>query len=747
MAGSMVERTDRSGASHPPSSGASAIGGLDRGRPRACGSLTLARGLGGSPGLRRGIAAGRAALPLVLLLFLSACKDSATEPTPEGTLVTAAGGTVTSPDGRATLVVPAGALAEGVRINIRPSTVQSDRMIPGAAVRLEPSGLQFQVPVQLTLAYGDLPAALAEREPYLWLHRYTGGQWVPVPGASVDHASGVVSAPLTSFSDYGALFSDLADDLQQLHDALNRLLSDPVAEHAVDLMETLARVLAETDHPLFQAMVAPVLEAMIVTACNARATAFNLAQSTPVQNYEAFASQLRPVYNWTGILAKLDADDRCPTPLTLEELHGQKLIQFVDFFVDRLGRPDLTTEFEKLVDEAELMMRLRGNARMLELPGVDDLLLDRAQVPLLLALRESGYTACRTTAAHRHLGYLHQQILRLDHVPFTEEEVLSDLQYCATRVGWSVRDSDNTLMGSGHLGGGDTPGSLATVGASPGVARGRLEISGDVRAFRCMNNAIAPDQIIISFNGEEIRRLTTPGDGIFFTPSVVIDIEETLGALGIDPGEQGLYRVEVARLTSGCGLPYVRHFDPEPLFSIDLAYPAVWTYAEDFNEGPAGTEWSNRSITVSPSGERFLGTFANTEVFLNLSSLPEHTELTIEFDFYAIGSWNGNRAHNPDIATFTAGGATLLRTTFSSSSAAGDTQAYPDAFPGGDHPRGSGASAIKSLGYPDGSESWGDMTFRLSFTIPHTASSVQFGFGGSNLQEVWGIDNVRVTVR
>jgi hypothetical protein len=172
-----------------------------------------------------------------------------------------------------------------------------------------------------------------------------------------------------------------------------------------------------------------------------------------------------------------------------------------------------------------------------------------------------------------------------------------------------------------------------------------------------------------------------------------------------------------------------------------------FTYFEDFETGAPGPEWSARVLMISPSGEIFLGTFANQEVTLTLPELLEHDEVTIEFDFYAIGSWNGNRPGNPDIAHFRADGNPIFSTTFSNSWDPRDTQAYPDAFPGGNHPYGTGASAVKSLGFPDGSTSWGDSTYSLSFTFPHTSSTLSFSFGGANLQEIWGIDNVRVVVR
>lgn len=179
-------------------------------------------------------------------------------------------------------------------------------------------------------------------------------------------------------------------------------------------------------------------------------------------------------------------------------------------------------------------------------------------------------------------------------------------------------------------------------------------------------------------------------------------------------------------------------------------------YSNDF-EAPANTAgWSTSATSTSPSGQNFLGNFANNTVTLSLDGLPAHSTVTVAFDLYIIRSWDGNADVNPTFGPDIwgiqhSGDSTLLRTTFSNGTAAGDptrnTQAYPDFYPGGAHAYQTGASAVNTLGYsvPD----YGDSIYRLEFTFPHTASTLQLDFYAEGLtgvwDESWGIDNIVVT--
>ena len=183
--------------------------------------------------------------------------------------------------------------------------------------------------------------------------------------------------------------------------------------------------------------------------------------------------------------------------------------------------------------------------------------------------------------------------------------------------------------------------------------------------------------------------------------------------------------------------------------SDDTGPSTAGDYSEDFTAGPAGAEWGGSSVTTSPSGERFLGTWSTGDVTLTLTDLPEHDEVVVEFDLYVIGSWNGHGepATGIDAMTFSTGDGVLLATTFSNGPE--DVQAYPGAYPGTSNAALSGASGAANLGYVNDDGEDDDARYRVSFTIPHTGSSLEFTAAGetTSAQELWGLDNVRVTAR
>ncbi|HEX4934900.1 MAG TPA: Ig-like domain-containing protein, partial [Gemmatimonadaceae bacterium] len=131
---------------------------------------------------------------------------SATITVKEGGFVTTSGGTIATVDGRASVTVPAGALAQAQAITIEPiaNPVANPRLVPGTAFDFGPSQA-FAQPVTMTLRYqaSAIPGGVAAST--LRLFRLTSGQWVEVPGSSVDVAASTVTGPTSSFSSYAVL--------------------------------------------------------------------------------------------------------------------------------------------------------------------------------------------------------------------------------------------------------------------------------------------------------------------------------------------------------------------------------------------------------------------------------------------------------------------------------------------------------------------------------------------------------------
>src|SRR5579859_7688161 len=191
-------------------------------------------------------------------------------------------------------------------------------------------------------------------------------------------------------------------------------------------------------------------------------------------------------------------------------------------------------------------------------------------------------------------------------------------------------------------------------------------------------------------------------------------------------------------------------------------------YSNDF-EGAVGPEWSITNTDVTPVGARhFLGQIGSVSVeqavTLTLTNIPPHTGITVSFDLYIIDSWDGHGIDvGPDIWDLTAVGVTnLLHTTFSNVQncfGCDRCQDFPGTYPGSEYQAKTGAVETNSLGYhflygspcTTVSMDAGDAVYRLSYSFPHTDTSLALDFSDSltgaklTRDESWGLDNVVVS--
>ena len=129
-----------------------------------------------------------------------------------GVVVAASGGTAATPDGKARVDVPSGALSDSTIISVVPAP---DSLLPspapgyvtGSAYQYRPDGTQFSKPVQITLVYNPASVPSGSSESSIRLHTVLNGQWVPVTGSTVDTSLHSVTGQTTHFSVYGAVAS------------------------------------------------------------------------------------------------------------------------------------------------------------------------------------------------------------------------------------------------------------------------------------------------------------------------------------------------------------------------------------------------------------------------------------------------------------------------------------------------------------------------------------------------------------
>lgn len=217
----------------------------------------------------------------------------------------------------------------------------------------------------------------------------------------------------------------------------------------------------------------------------------------------------------------------------------------------------------------------------------------------------------------------------------------------------------------------------------------------------------------------------------------------------------------VQRAKFGLGGKDVRSRLPSALMPVLLfpmipkleSEPMVF-YSTGF-ESETAAEWSKNRIATSPSGLRYLGSFGNESVTLNLTSLPRHSELQISFDLFLIGSWDGYNTisgEGPDVWSMaTERGRILISTTFSNAptSPPSSLQSFPGTYHEGEYPAGTGATLKGSLGFEKGPHHFGDSVYRITKKFAHSGSALKLTFWATGLEpigESWGIDNVRLTL-
>ena len=196
-------------------------------------------------------------------------------------------------------------------------------------------------------------------------------------------------------------------------------------------------------------------------------------------------------------------------------------------------------------------------------------------------------------------------------------------------------------------------------------------------------------------------------------------------------------------------------------------------YENNFQSRTLGNEWSSNSVlSDGEDGEiftRFNGRYTNEATILTLTAVSnpggignesdgggsdgghgggdggggggggggaQRVVYTLEFDFYAIDSWDGNYTGNgPDTFEVLRDNEMLFSETFANTHT-GQSFRQPDIGP-------------ENLGF---SPAWKDSVYRdisVTFEIPDDAETFSLRFRGVGLQsmidESWGIDNVTVS--
>jgi virginiamycin B lyase len=180
-------------------------------------------------------------------------------------------------------------------------------------------------------------------------------------------------------------------------------------------------------------------------------------------------------------------------------------------------------------------------------------------------------------------------------------------------------------------------------------------------------------------------------------------------------------------------------------------------YGNDFSVQAEDAYWSHTLITPSDTASETLGRFSNENVSLTFSDLPPHDEISICFQLYIMGAWDGNQFLDPDVVSEPIpiigpdlwvnyiDDNRLVVATFSNQ--ARFSQSFPDNYSEGDYAAQQGARASGDF---DNDGVSNDVRYDFCYLRGHTQDVFKTTFYGVNLDaelgETWSLDNVSAKI-
>ncbi len=187
--------------------------------------------------------------------------------------------------------------------------------------------------------------------------------------------------------------------------------------------------------------------------------------------------------------------------------------------------------------------------------------------------------------------------------------------------------------------------------------------------------------------------------------------------------------------------------------------PAVYSsyYTNNFNSTSDTASWTfpatvpatSTPVVKTWNGRTVLGNMGAQQAILNLSGLPAHDKIKVEFDLYIHDSWDGNNVESgPDNWNMKVDGSSVINTTFSNWwFTPYNTQAYPGNVPAS-NPNFTGAVETNLPTACNSVVSTLSTRYRISKVIDHSASSLALLLEAVGIEvacnESWSIDSLSI---
>lgn len=159
------------------------------------------------------------------------------------------------------------------------------------------------------------------------------------------------------------------------------------------------------------------------------------------------------------------------------------------------------------------------------------------------------------------------------------------------------------------------------------------------------------------------------------------------------------------------------------------------------------------------NGSLVLGQYNNSGFIITVNNLPKHDLITISFDLFIHGSWDGNKQapDGPDIWQMSVNKNTYINTTFSNLACQPNNfcspQAYPFNYPNNYNNPKTGAYRTDLPGVCNNEGPGGTTQYKITKTFTHSNSVltlqcldklVQTNSTDPKCDESWSVDNINI---
>lgn len=494
---------------------------------------------------------------LLTVVLIFGCSTETTGPLPSTNGPTAAsispaGGAIThvAENGtRITLDFPPGAVTVNTAFRVSALVPDSNEwakfVVDPGVFLLEPVAITIQLPAQLG---GATRPIMSLDQSVLFTDFNPITRELLATTHYLGYAGGSTDARTNTAGQLSAGELSCANVLQSLNDKLSS------AQNGADNVEVLFKQMTEEfsvlsiDCPDQAPDIVTLETALQQLACEEYTSAVDDLQSgDPPATAQEVQAKVDRVVAAQGL--KLEADADCGTTESFLNDITPVFNAYVQTKQDAYGDPQYVMEldtWDSLWKELKAVLQVAGQAGCFSLTDAVAVIESELMVPLMTLFRDKAYRMCYgVDGTHAFLADLRAAGALMDHpigeklplfVPFDEDDLERDIQYCASTLEIGVFANGGFLLDSYQLQQDVLDYQVENEVVVTVPHDGYLELGGLIRALRCLLVSPYPDELLVLTNSN-VAATITPTESGELIGGHTVNVADVLSQLGLAPGD------------------------------------------------------------------------------------------------------------------------------------------------------------------------------------------------------------------